>query len=361
MASQTLLDQKISAVQPIIDRYINDESIDAVYLTGSLMARLGTPYSDIDIFVIGPSASWHHETGSHQHGRGLDRLDVEFRNPEWLDRVSALADPYTATVDDSHVLWTPSSLIDDAVRLSIGQVVKQSPGLTDARKRLAEGQDNFRKLLIAHISSDVADTWMDALGFLCHKDAESLEIISRTILQDALDAGCVADGDLYRGEKWVWSRVRRSETFSGVDSWLRELLVGPAAGQEHGRKGRYVERMLAAQKIMAISILRGWQSAGSSPTLMPATHFARYGFIRSPYWMITRMTDSAILIDRDTQYYCAPNLAVTCWAAADGLSRESLAATVKLLVPDARAQEIEATIDELEKIGAITREDAWDF
>jgi hypothetical protein len=54
-----------------------------------------------------------------------------------------------------------------------------------------------------------------------------------------------------------------------------------------------------------------------------------------------------------------PDLAVACWAAADGVPRAELVASVRRMYPDTAKSRIEATLDHLRGIGAIAGEGAW--
>jgi hypothetical protein len=351
MSNKALFEDKVGMADQVIDRYVNDDSCEAVYLSGSLAAGLGTPYSDVDVFVITPAAGRPGEDGSVvQHGNGLDRVDVEFRTAGWLDEMMALGRAYTSTVDDNQALRTPERRIEDAIRLKLGHVVKSSPRLDEARQVLAAGEGNLRKLVIAHLAAELGGYWMDALGFQCQRDAESMEVISRSILAAALDAACVSGGDLCRGEKWIWSRVRRCELLRDAQPWLRGLFVDSAGG--------HVTRMLAAQKVLAWAILCEW-GQGEVSMLRPPGDRQGDGLTRSPHWMLTRMADSAILTDRDQRHYAVPDLAVACWAAADGLPRPELETSISQIFPAAASPAIAAALAGLEKIGAVGPATAW--
>ena len=351
MISQRVADEKISSVSQTFDIYVADESVEAVYISGSLMAGLGTPYSDVDIFVICADRN-----GMAQHGKGTSRVGVEFRSPQWLEQVAALAAPYTASFEDNYPLTTSPSLIDDAVRLKIGKVLKASPQLSAARNALDAGQRDFQKLLISQLALDLASLWMDALGFLSNSDQDSLGVLSGDILLTALDAACITSGDLYRGTKWIWSRVRRSEDLAPSAEWLRGLLL-PQSRTDSRLIQPSMMRLLAAQKLMALALLREWSPGEHSPFPEEAP-CGRTGLVRSPYWMAVRMAQGAILTDRDARHFTVPDLALACWAAADGLPRADIHNAVAS-VYQAKPEKITRTVDALMELGAITPVTAW--
>lgn len=358
MAEQGLLEDKLKLAGPVIDRYIQDPSIEAVCITGSLIAGLGTSYSDVDLFAI---AAPGHQIAEPtvEHGVGLDRVEVEIRSPEWLDRIGTVAQPFGARLDDNTLRNYPTGLVADAVRIKIGHIVKHSRGLDVVREKLVSGSDDLRRMMIAHLTSDLGDDWMDVLGFLSHNDFESAEIVSLEILEKAVDCSSVQEGDLYRGKKWVWSRARRSRNLKDALPWLRWLFIDGTQGQAGDQQPRYALRMLAAQKIIALAALREWCPQTSDEYPVSPVSFASGGYTRSQYWMLVRLADSAILLDRDIRHYTAPDLAVACWAAADGVSRPLLASSVRTMVPTASYRDIEAVIDKLLEIEAITPTPNW--
>ena len=358
MTKQAMAEEKLRLARPVIDRYVQDASIEAVCVTGSLIAGLGTSYSDVDVFAITAPGCRAAEP-TVEHGVGLDRVEIEIRTPEWLDQIQQVAQPFSARIGDNTIRHFSAGLIADAVRLKIGHVAKQSHGLSAVKERLESGTESLRRMMIAYIASDLGDDWMDTLGFLSHGDLESVEIVSRDILEKALDCSSVQEGDLYRGKKWIWSRTRRSRNLHDALPWLRELFIDEARGQTGDYRSRHAPRMLAAQKIMALAALREWCPQMSDMYVMAPASFAADGYIRSQYWILVRMAESAVLTDRDVQHYTVPDLAVACWAAADGVPRPLLVDSVRTMLPAAGSRDIEAVIDKLEGIGAITTKSEW--
>jgi Nucleotidyltransferase domain len=351
VVSQRLVDEKMAEARDIVNRYVDDENVEAVYLSGSLMAGLGTPYSDVDIFVVSSDRS-----GTFQHGSGASRVDVEFRSSEWLEQVSSLARPFAATVDDNYTLRTTPDLIEDAVRLEIGTDLKKSPELSATRNALQAGRRDLQKLLISQLAADLGAHWMDALGFLANGDHDSAEILSGEILVTALDAACVPDGDLYRGTKWVWNRVQRNKNLAPAHHWIRGLLLTRSSTGLPGSR-ICMQRMLAAQKLLSLALLREWNPVRHPPT--PAAAPQGDGeLVRSPYWVAVRLSNSAVITDRGIRSFTLPDLALACWAAADGLSREELEENMAVTYPDSIRQ-ISKTIDALIGMGAITAVGTW--
>jgi hypothetical protein len=363
-----LFDEKLAKARPIIDHYVNDYAVEAVCLTGSLTAGLGTAYSDLDVIAIVPAdyerptfeRTAHHGSTS-QHGAGLDRVDVVYQSAKWLDEIAALGQPYIATMHSNPAITIgPANLIDDAVRIKLGQVAKPSRRLRETRDALDSGAEHLRNFMIAKLAAEVGAAWMDALGFIERQDFDSLDVWSRTMLTYALDAACVAENDLYRGQKWIWSRACRTPGLSPVRAWLRHLMLDLDAGRSlRPADPAWGQRMLLAQKLMVTAILRQRYSGDLPSMLSAALADRRRGLLRSPYWATVQMTESAIMTDRDDRHYTVPDLAVACWAAADGVQREELVASILRIYPDVARARIEATLDHLMRIGAIAGEDVW--
>ena len=363
-----LLDSKLAMARPIIEHYVRDDAVEAVCLTGSLTADLGTAYSDLDVIAIVPAdyerpgfgRTAHHGSTS-PHGVGLDRVDVVYRSASWLAEIAALGRPYIATMHSNPaIICGPADLIEDAVRLKLGRVLKPSPRLRQTRDALSTGAQHLRNFMIAKLAADVGAAWMDALGFIGLRDFDSLDVWSRTMLSYALDAACVAENDLYRGPKWIWNRACRTPRLFPVHAWLRHLMLDrDAAGPRQHDSPAWGQRMLLAQKLMVQAILRQRYPGELPPMLSAALADRRCGLLRSPYWAIVQLTESAILTDRDDRHYTVPDLAVACWSAADGVPRAELVASVLRMYPDTARSRIEATLDHLRGIGAIGGEDAW--
>jgi hypothetical protein len=369
MSSGTaLLDSKLAMARPVIEHYVRDDAVEAVCLTGSLTAGLGTAYSDLDVIAIVPAGyerpgfgrTAHHGSTS-QHGVGLDRVDVVYRSASWLDEIAALGRPYIATMHSNPAIISgPADLVEDAVRLKLGQVAKPSPRLCQTRDALVAGADHLRNFMIAILAADVGAAWMDALGFIELRDFDALDVWSRTMLSYALDAACVAENDLYRGQKWIWSRACRTPGLSPVHAWLRYLMLDRDTNRTlWSGDPAWGQRMLLAHKLMALAILRQRYSGELPPMLSTVLAGRRPGLLRSPYWAIIQMTESAILTDRDDRHYTVPDLAVACWAAADGVTRQELVLDVQRIYPDTARSAIEATTDHLQALGAIAGEDTW--
>ena len=351
MTSHQLVSEKMASVQDTVDQYLANETVLAVCLSGSLIADLGTPYSDIDIFVVTSDGS-----GALQHGKGQARLGVEFRSAEWLEQVANLARPFAATLDENYPLTTSADLIEDAVRLKIGRELKNSPELVRAKNALDTGRRDLQKLVIAQVALDLASYWMDILGFLTKGDLDSAEMLSSEILLTALDAACVPDGDLYRGAKWIWSRTRRNETLAPAYQWVRDLLM-PHLGTCPSGNRLCMDRMLAAQKLISLTLLREWNPDRFLPT--PAMAPGGAGdLVRSPYWQVVRVAKSAVLAYQDSRHYFLPDLALCCWYAADGCSEEEIEKSVSLTYPDS-TDRIAETINALRSIGAIGDMSDW--
>jgi hypothetical protein len=352
MASQELLDEKLAAANAVVNEYVTTEASEAVYMSGSLMAGLGTSYSDIDIFVITGQRE-----GSVQRGNGKDRIDVQFRSPEWLTQAAALGEPFKATRDDNYPQQISEALVDDTVRLLVGKDLKASEALLATRSSLKKGKKNLQELIISQLTFDLASYWMDALGFIESGDIPELELVSQQIFLTAIDAVCVAEGDLYRGDKWVWGRARRCKYLANAQPWILDLLTGRAVTPGSGELA--IQRMLTAQKLISLALLREW-SSGSYPEAPENALAANHGLTRSPYWVPLRLSESAYLINQDTQHFTVSELALACWAAADGVSRDELKADISLTYEEESAEQIYKTIDGLTKIGAIlTIDKTW--
>jgi hypothetical protein len=231
-----LLDSKLAMARPVIEHYLRDDAVEAVCLTGSLTADLGTAYSDLDVIAIVPAdyerpgfgRTAHHGSTS-QHGVGLDRVDVVYRSASWLAEIAALGRPYIATMHSNPaIICGPADLIEDAVRLKLGRVLKPSPRLRQTRDALSTGAEHLRNFMIAKLAADVGAAWMDALGFIGLGDFDSLDVWSRTMLSYALDAWprttCTAGRSGYGTAPAARPACSPSMPGSGTSCWTATLL-----------------------------------------------------------------------------------------------------------------------------------------
>lgn len=374
--AQALRAAKVAAARPVIDRYVDDPRVQAVYCSGSLFADLGTPFSDVDLFVVTDTPLGEgHPTGHYgttQHRVGDERVDVEYRPSRWLDDLSAVAAPFTATLTNPGPLRAAEKHLDDAVRLRYSEVYKNSTGLDAARAALVDGDTNLRQLIVAAATVDLGNAWEDCLGFLLAGDHDSASLRAGRVHGHALDALCAARGDLYRGEKWIWPRVRRHPELVDGDRLTAPYLT-PA--EPVAATTLVARRLLAAQEAAGWAMLHAWRAPGPTegwafpvPNAVafdsPATRPRTPGPLRSPYWQPVRLADMVLLVDRDIRHYAVPELALLCWLNADGGERAQLeerihASAEGLLGITPEPALVRTTLDDLLRLGALVTGAAW--
>lgn len=213
-----------------VQQLIDDDRCLAAYVSGSTLAGLGTPTSDVDIFVIMAEAEAALPLQVHHDG---ERYDVE------VIRESELRGWVTSCVDHEFTfanIMTIHPFLDDldqAARLHYATILKDAHGLLhEQRERLANDFPRFREMVVARWALRVNNFHEDFAGFVMCGDRDGSFYSSQSILTSGVKALTASTGLLYLGEKWA---LRQLRTFHPLlADQVADQLRGEWQDREHG-------------------------------------------------------------------------------------------------------------------------------
>lgn len=326
----------------------------AAYVSGSQFAGLGSPTSDVDLFVVleqGPVPD------TRQVVVGADRVDVEFLPVAQLDALVQRAwDPAPAS-DEPVVAGDGAKWFDPAVRFLIGTDVMGTDLLRERRDALAAHLPSIRRSLLQWTTAAMLQIAEDHAGFRATDDRYGMLHCSQRVLISALDMLAQAAGDLYRNDKWVPPRLLRRTDDSGAASCLLDLALAP---HETPAIGLIEARMLTAQRATAMGWVQGWQGVRTATVPGIVGREAPRGPIMAPDLIPIRFGDQVILSNAlDATRSIAVSVQGMClWASCVGQPRQETvhAATTWLstLGYDVPTGDVDAYLDQLIEQAAVT-------
>lgn len=178
------------------------------YLGGSVLVGLGTPRSDVDLFLV---TDLDTETSAAQILIDGVRVDVETVPLAWLtktiDRCTtfALSDSDFSQLDG---LTTP--VMTRLIRFALGEIVADDGRLRALHRRLDDASAEVTRLLVAGFCLLAQNSVEDVEGFLAIDEPRPARLVAEQALLQAAEALLIREGDVYLGTKWVWHRWRRS-------------------------------------------------------------------------------------------------------------------------------------------------------
>jgi hypothetical protein len=200
--------QRARSIQAVAE-VLADRSITLAYLGGAPFAGLGTPHSDIDLFVVLTEDT--PPPGPVQVVVGADRIDVETVSYAFLVDAADRCAQFRATSEDIHQLeYAQYPVLDKLIRFALGEIVADDGRLAKLSQRLFESSPEIIRLLVARHCLTVQNRVEDAEGFLALDEWPAGAIMARNALLAAADAVLARRGDVYIGGKWVARRWNRT-------------------------------------------------------------------------------------------------------------------------------------------------------
>ncbi|MFD0885806.1 hypothetical protein ACFQ08_14750 [Streptosporangium algeriense] len=179
-----------------------------IYLGGAPTAGLGSPMSDIDLFVV--RADCESPPPAQLEFEG-ERADVEYLDLEQLRRDVQESTVFRVTnTDFSQTARFSRNRLDVLTRFLLGEVVVDDGELAALRRRLADNMPDYKRLLIARHAIDAHNLNEDICGAILNGDAPATRYLSQEFLHRATEAYLCMRDDLYVNTKWIWARWRRS-------------------------------------------------------------------------------------------------------------------------------------------------------
>lgn len=190
------------ALLEAIDKAVPLATVRSVYCVGSLAAGLGSPRSDLDLYVFADEAQ-RSPVMTKVEGR---RIDIEVRETDWLEQqlgwfndrskrfLRAMARP-RAHHDTLARFWYAAELVHDDEHAERLAAFRANP--THCAEVLA-GEQLFLSLGILE----------DVVGFLEAEDDISALNQSRVLLARATQAYLCSRHQFYLGDKWIPTKIR---------------------------------------------------------------------------------------------------------------------------------------------------------
>lgn len=328
-------DGKLAIARTVAADYVGRDDVEAVFLTGSLLAGLGSSYSDVDLFVIMKDDKDRRPRQLKLDGQ---RVDVEFRPHGWMQ---SMADEirFDASTADPWSIVRSKVPYDLTVRLLLSEPIKTSPEYDDVVRQLRQSETDLRRLIVGRYAQMAFGNLEDCLGFLEDGDVTSALVVSHDLLLNALQSFTAGCGDLYLGQKWILRKLDRSAGSAFPHDTLRDLLhrvEDPAATVE--------SRLRFAQSAVSAALLSGWDAPEASS--WTEWQQGTSSVVRSIEWLPLRLTDAVVLAHRAQKTLKITPRALALWARIDGhrsadevaeavaceLSGEETAALMEVLV-----------------------------
>jgi predicted nucleotidyltransferase len=312
-------EQKLEAGRAVAADYANRPEVDCVFLSGSILAGLGSPTSDVDVFVV--SSDSPSET-NRQVIHDDTRVDLQFRQVSWL---SGLVDhlEFDATLGsflgESAPVMQDAESFDPAIRLLVSEPVRTSAAYDEALSEIRRHVGDIRQSMIASYLHRTVGALEDVVGFLADRDVASASIVTHEILVIAAQAFLVGSGDMYVGRKWIFPKLARSAPNFPVDRFAS--LLG------HRQDAEIRQGLRFAQACLLAAALDGWddpQTAGTSVWDTEGAH------TRSIEWLPLRMSDAIVISHRRRLPLRLSERALRLWAICgsqpshDGILRVAL-------------------------------------
>ncbi|WP_328904141.1 hypothetical protein OHR86_32985 [Streptomyces sp. NBC_00441] len=179
-----------------------------VYMGGAPLAGLGSPCSDIDIFVVLDGE----DRSTEQFAFEGQRVDVEYVQLAELETLVRRFTTFEGTSTDTGQLsFAGRSRLDRTARFLLSEIVVDEGGqLAALHAQLAKGEDAFRKVLIARHAQDIQNAGEDVIGALLNGDPSNAEYQSREMVYRGAEAYLAGEGDVYVNTKWVWAKWDRT-------------------------------------------------------------------------------------------------------------------------------------------------------
>jgi hypothetical protein len=254
---ESILTRGITAARALAET----EGEPCVYVGGALTAGLGSPHSDIDLFVLGDRPS----SIARQFEYDGQRVDVETVTAAQLTGTLELVTPYRPTMAEmSTVAACTRGRLDMLVRFHLADIVADDGRLAALRAAVDAALPDLTAMLVTRHAVDCLNLLEDVTGAQQNGDSESALMQALAMYSRAVEAVLCQRGDRYVGAKWIWLR------------WARTMAPLPDAPPLHGAAppGRTATDLVHdAQDLLAMAMTGTLFRPPAAPDLpdVPAT------------------------------------------------------------------------------------------
>jgi hypothetical protein len=303
--------------------------VNAAYATGSRLAGLGTPTSDLDVILV--VASDADKDAAVRDGalkrRGRAPIDVDIVTlVEFADAVDSCAD-FRATWESDRRRCLSRALPLLSKFTAGVHVVKPSAELTELSERVMVNLPALVQLAVVRAATLGYHTNEALFGLALDGDEVAVLRRSHDFLALGLDAWCTSRGSIYADGlyKWVWRRLSRLVRDGPELAALRALYVPETVTVPVPDVAR--RRVDVAQGLVAQALLGAFATHPLAVPVLPLWAAPPGALWRSPRWMPTR-TSYAWGLGEGLRFLEVPVTAIMAWACASGRTSADLAAFV---------------------------------
>lgn len=274
-----------------------------VFLGGSPLVGLGTPFSDVDVFVM-----FREDRKSTTEQLPFDgqRVDVETHSLDNLRAVVECVREVRMTTEDlSQIAFATRDRLDMLLRFLSGEIVADDGTLTELAGQVSDREEPLQHVLTARQATMVGNHVEDVRGFVEVGDPHAARHMSVQALLAAAEALLARVGDPYLGPKWVWQKWARSVDQSYAPH-IRELLFSrdlPGAVNPH---------LWAAQDLL----VHAFGFGGYDPVAAAAEEP-----VRDPYATPIVTTDNVLMYRPGRQTARISTQGLLLWGIAHGRTR----------------------------------------
>jgi hypothetical protein len=301
--------------------------VNSAYVTGSLLAGLGTPTSDLNVIVLVGDADdkeLARRAGALRR-HGPNRADFQvFTLAEFASAIEECADASAAWEKGRiYRLAQPVRLVSQFTAAM--QVLKPSQELARFADLIAGARSDLVRISVLRAVIYGNNAHEDLLGMAEQGDEVGVLRQSHEYLKFGLDAWCTCHGALYPDVtfKWLWRRLNLTCPGAQELAALRDVYVSETAALPVAEVPWL--RIDIAQALLAQALLTA-AAADPAPLrapVLPRQAGDRDALWRSPQWMAMRTSD-AWGLGSPVGYRKVPVATVVAWAFASGRDSDEL-------------------------------------
>lgn len=200
---------RLASAIDLARQFALEPTYDAVYVSGSIVAGLGSSTSDVDLFVVISEGTSPPERALQLQSKS-SRVDVEY--VEWHELEYWVQKLLEIRLHRENVrdVWIPQNKLDDVVRLSYAQTIKSTPRLDDLLDQLRTQHEVLRRFLVARWAVEAVNCFEDLMGAVNDRNWGFAVYVGQDYLSACGKALTSSLGDLYFGRKWVYDQLARS-------------------------------------------------------------------------------------------------------------------------------------------------------
>lgn len=218
----------VSTAVPQVKSLAEERGYSSVCLAGAPAAGLGSPMSDIDIYVFG---SGRRDGASQVRLASGVRGDIEFLSLDSIHRDLDDLAAFEVTQENLSLLeLATTKVLDRLARIECAvPVVDHTGDMAALIGRARSHADVLGRFQVARHAISAMNASEDAEGFSRMSDWEPAHHQYRRALYDGINALLASEGERYMGDKWLWAKWRRSGlagTCGHVDAWVEAQYTG---------------------------------------------------------------------------------------------------------------------------------------